>query len=150
MSLGTIVESLKAQAEKFGEKLEPPASRDELSNVEERAKVEFGIALPEEYLDFLRLADGLELNGLVVYGTKNSAIDPDGSQLDVLEMNRIARESRRAELSDNFIVGETSTGLLTFGRTNGSFQYRDRIGIDRVIEFSSFEEMLIAEIAKVL
>jgi hypothetical protein len=150
MSISDLLDSVKARSAKWGEVLEPCASREEILNVRKRVLEKFDVVLPEEYLDFLRLVNGLEFNGLLIYGTKNSTTDAGASPLDLVEMNDIARENVNFNLSTLIVVGEDSTGLLTYDPIKKAFQYRDRIGIDRVINFACFEELLIAELAKTL
>ena len=118
--------------------------------MKQRMLEKFDVVLPEEYLDFLSLVNGLEFNGLLIYGTKNSITDAGGSPLDLVEMNQIARESVKENLSTFIVIGEDSAGLLTYDPLEKAFQYRDRIGIDRVMNFSCFEELLTAEVAKTL
>lgn len=149
MSLSKVVEKIRSLAAELGEKLEPGASQSEVFELAERVWMEFGVTVPQEYLQFLRIVDGLEYNGLIIYGTKNSTLDPEASQLDLSEMNRIAREVPRVELRDCLLIGETSTGLLAFDGATGCFQYRDRIGVDRVESYPSFELLLTEEIARI-
>ncbi len=149
MAITEILQPLKAQAEKWGEIIEPPASAEEIDQFKKRAKENLKLELPAEYLEFLQAANGLEFNGLIIYGTRNSTISGDASPLDFFEMNDLARESYRKELFEFVVIGEDSTGILTFSDSAKLFQYRDRIGIDRVTDFPSFEELLKSEVAKI-
>jgi hypothetical protein len=47
-------------------------------------------------------------------------------------------------------VGENSTGIIVYDGVAKMFQYRDRVGLDRVQPYPSFEEMLRTEIENVL
>lgn len=145
-----LIDKVKVIANSWGEDLEPQASRAELQNFAERLKQVYDLNIPVQYENFLRTVNGLEFNGLIIYGTKNSENDPAGSQLDFFEMNEALQDSLRARMLNVIVVGEDSTGVLTYDKGSKQFQYRDRIGLDRVEQFSSFEEMLKVEIEKVM
>lgn len=55
--------------EKYGSLLRSPASDTEIIRMKQAFKRKFGnIVLPETYLDFLKNINGLDFNGLVIYG----------------------------------------------------------------------------------
>jgi len=150
MTILALIEKLKAVAAGWGEVLEPPATPSEIKVFVEKVRSLYSVELPIEYLQFLKIANGLEFNGLIIYGTKNSELDPGGSPLDLIEMNEVMRDSLRANILDVIVAGEDSTGVIVFDNTAKKFQYRDRVGIDRIESYSSFEEMLNVEIEKVM
>lgn len=150
MTIKELVNKVRAQAEQWGEKLEPPASPLELKNFQEHARDLFGANFPQAYLNFLCEANGLEYNGLVFYGTKNSETYPNSSPLNLLEMNIVFRDSSKCEKLGLIVLGEDSTGILVFSIIENQFQYRDRIRVDRVTEYLNFENLLQDEIAKVI
>ena len=86
---------------------------------------------------------------MIIYGTKNSE-NHHASSLDLFEMNEVLMDSLRASKLDVIVIGEDSTGLLTYDINTKQFQFRDRIGLDSAEPFSSFEEMLKVEIDKVM
>ncbi|BEU01366.1 hypothetical protein OAG1_01660 [Agarivorans sp. OAG1] len=145
-----LLEKIRSIASEWGEVLEPPATDIEVIELVGTVRSLFSIELPKEFLSFLKLVNGLEFNGLIIYGTKNSETDLNGSSLDIVEMNEVFRESLRSDELDVIIVGEDSSGILVYESSSDKFQFRDRIGIDRVDSFSSFEDMLNIEIEKVI
>lgn len=146
----SLIDSVRVVANSWGEELEPPANSSELEDFVHRVQKIYSVTLPDQYKVFLQIINGLEFNGLIIYGTKNSESDPDASPLDFFYMNDVWQDSLRASMLDVIVVGEDSTGVLTYDRDAKQFQYRDRIGLDRVELFSSFEEMLKVEIEKVM
>jgi hypothetical protein len=150
MAITEILETLKTQAKEWGAIIEPPASADEIAQFKISVKEEFQIELPCEYLEFLQIANGLEFNGLIIYGTRNSTASHDTSPLDFFEMNVLFKESYRIALSEFVVIGEDSTGILTFSSSLNQFEYRDRIGVDRVTIFPNFKELLKSEVVKVM
>jgi len=149
MTIQLLIEKIRTSAKQWSETLEPEANDSELDNFTKEVLLKYSISLPEEYINFLKVINGLEFNGLIIYGTKNSEIDPDGSPLDLIEMNEIMKNTLDKQLGV-VVIGEDSTGLITYDNNSKQFQYRDRIGIDRVQSFSSFEDMFEVEVNKVL
>lgn len=145
-----LIDKVKVIANGWGEDLEPPANRTDLKNFADRIQQSYAVDLPLQYENFLQIVNGLEFNGLIIYGTKNSESDPNASSLDFFEMNEVLQESLRASMLNVIFVGENSTGVLTYEKDAKQFQYRDRIGLDRIEPYSSFEEMLKVEIGKVI
>ena len=147
MTILTLIEKIKSVAADWKEVLEPPATTSEIKIFADKIRSLYSMELPVDYLQFLEIINGLEFNGLIIYGTKNSELDPDGSPLDLIEMNEVMRDSLRADM---VVFGENSTGIIVYDNTEKQFQYRDRIGIDRIEPYSSFEEILKIEIEKVM
>ena len=145
-----LMTKVKDTATGWGEELEPPASESEIKDFSDRLQKFYNTNLPDQYESFLRMANGLEFNGLIIYGTKNSESAPEFSQLDFFKMNEIWQGSPRARELSVIILGESSSGVLTYDKSANQFQYRDRIGLDRVEPYPSFNEMLRVEIEKVL
>lgn len=145
-----LIEKVKFIANSWGEELEPPVLEVELQNFSAKLQKNYSITIPLQYAMFLQIVDGLEFNGLIIYGTKKSIMDPYSSSLDFFEMNNVFQGELRDRGYDIIIIGEDSTGLLSFDNKMNQFQYRDRIGLDRVESFTSFEQMLKEEIEKVI
>ena len=72
-SLDELLTKLLAQAatalRAYEATLQPPAPEAALAALQARAHTELGAAVPAGYLTFLRLADGLNWDGLFVYGS---------------------------------------------------------------------------------
>ena len=146
----SLIDKVRIIANSWEEDLEPPASKSELNNFAEKLYKSYAVEMLSQYQSFLEIANGLEFNGLIIYGTKNSENGPDASPLDFFEMNEAFQDSLRGDMLNVVIIGEDSTGVLTYEKNISLFQYRDRIGLDRVELFPSFEKMLEIEIDKVL
>jgi hypothetical protein len=145
----SLLDKVKVSANSLGENLEPPANNSELQYFVDRVWEFFDVRLPAQYENFLQIVNGLEFNGLIIYGTKNSD-NYHASSLDLFEMNEVLMDSLRASKLDVIVIGEDSTGLLTYDINTKQFQFRDRIGLDSAEPFSSFEEVLKVEIDKVM
>ena len=145
-----ILKEVRDAAKKWGEDLEPGATGSEIDAFAEEVERQYGAMPPKAYIDMLRIVNGLEFNGLIVYGTKDSISDTDSSSLDFFVANDSFRDAQKQDTEKLLLLGETSTGILVYDLDCEKFQYRDRIGIDRVEPYSCFEAMLESEVKKVL
>ncbi len=150
MNTEAILKEVRDAARKWGEDLEPGATRLEIDAFVKEAERQYGAMPPKAYIDMLRIVNGLEFSGLIVYGTKDSISDADSSPLNFFVANDSFRETHNRDAEKLLLLGETSTGLLVYDTGHDQFQYRDRIGIDRVEPYSSFATMLESEVKKVL
>lgn len=64
-----ILEEVARLKSKQGERMQPPATAEELDRLETRCKSELGVSVPEGYSGFLSIMNGLEWNGLHVNAT---------------------------------------------------------------------------------
>ena len=150
MNTEDIIKEVRLAAKKWGEALETGATQTEIDEFVKEVKRQYDTVPPRGYLDLLRIVNGLEFNGLIIYGTKDSISDPDSSPLNFFVANDSFRDARKQDTEKLLLLGETSTGILVYDIDCEKFQYRDRIGIDRVEPYSCFEAMLESEVKKVL
>lgn len=79
----------------------------------ERARAELGAELPIEYLDFLRLTNGLDWNGVVLYATEAVPIvgHADRSIEGMVDANLDLRDDERFQ--DLLVLGSDGMNLYT-------------------------------------
>lgn len=109
----TLIEALEADQAAHGEVRQGPASAAEIDRLRAALHAEFGAVLPQGYALFLRRANGLDYNGLVLYGATQSQAAPGigGFWQGLCAANRLWREGPGHEAL--LILGETDLDLLT-------------------------------------
>ena len=65
------LDAVKAIKKEYGENLPPPADELEIKRFSEVFGEVFRIEIPQEYLAFLRLCNGFEFNGCIIYSCQN-------------------------------------------------------------------------------
>ena len=65
-----------------------------------------------------------------------------------MEINEVLGDSILNNFPNTIVLGESSTGMITYDATLKKVQYRDRIGLHRVDFYPSFKAMLNVEIDK--
>jgi hypothetical protein len=53
---------------------QPPAADERIRDLRQRSRAELGADIPEEYAELLRLANGFDWNGMVVYAAETTPI----------------------------------------------------------------------------
>ncbi|AXK20326.1 MULTISPECIES: YrhA family protein [Bacillus] len=61
----------------FNDKLSTPATDSEVQKLREHAKEKFNVDLPSEYEEFLKIINGLDFNGLVLYGVDSPLLETE-------------------------------------------------------------------------
>lgn len=54
--------------------MEPPATDGELESLAKIVEHRFSLQVPQDYLGFLKICDGLEFNGLLSFGSKTRSL----------------------------------------------------------------------------
>ncbi|PFW55675.1 SMI1/KNR4 family protein [Bacillus cereus] len=61
----------------FNDKLNTPATDTEVHRLRKHVKEKFNVDLPSEYEEFLKTVNGLDFNGLVIYGVDPSLLNTE-------------------------------------------------------------------------
>ena len=119
-----LVREVSKMRAAFGKQMQPPCTLEEMALLQDEAMAELGLQVPQDYLDFLRLHDGLVWNGLYLYASHECPLvgHPNATIPGMVEVNLIRREvpgwsDQHLCLAD---TGDDSYGMrLTDGRFCG-------------------------------
>jgi len=112
-----------------------------LAILSSRAKAELSAEVPQGYVDFLRVTDGLNWNGLFIY----SSHDTDDYDHGFVETNL---NWRNYEINDDLIYfADADINSYVYSLRAGEYQILDRPSMDVYGSFKTFDEM-IAEALK--
>jgi hypothetical protein len=144
----TLIEALEADQARHGDARQEAASADDMDRLREGLYAEFGAVLPKDYALFLRSANGLDYNGLVLYGaTQNQAAPgPGGFWQGLCAANRLWRQGPGHE--DLLILGETDMDLLAVTLDGAEPSLRDKVSGDLAQAFDSVMDMLEAVVGQ--
>lgn len=106
--------------------MQAPCSKEGLDRLVIRAATELAAKIPEGYLDFLRVANGLDWNGLVLYGAETASVagQPNAVIEGVVDATLGWRDN--SQDARQLVFGESGTCLYVYDPTTSSFQVRDR------------------------
>ena len=138
--LGAIVREMRPHVPSFA--LRPPAAEADLADLRRTATDELGADLPESYLDLLRLADGVQFDGVIVYASHRApGDDPYTVPPGFVEANLSLRE---AEAFDDYLVfGGADDLLLALHVPTGEYQALDPFGLDADEAFETLDALVL-------
>ena len=121
-----------------------------MEKLRRRVREELGAELPEGYADFLRSTDGMNWNGLYVHPSETSEIaDHPGHVLTgFVETNLGLRDDDRFE--DLLVFAEDSLDFYARRVSTGEFQVFERVPLDLVETFPSFDALMGAALRRCL
>jgi hypothetical protein len=130
------------------EPVQPGADETAIAAVRERLRSLFGATLPDAYADLLRREDGVDVDGLVLYGSWQSpdARGPGGFWQGLVAANTLWRDAPGRE--DYLVLGDSDLYLLTVDLDGGAPVLRDRVTAEPVESFpdvaTAIERLLAA------
>ena len=126
-----LLRDVEAQARRYGAAaLQPPCAEQAVHALHLRVRDELGLPLPGEFAEFLRLADGLNWNGLYLYpsATTSLAGQPDVVLAGLVESNLDHRDTGGPD--DVLVFGHDSLDLFAWRSSTGEFQVLDLVPRD--------------------
>lgn len=140
----SLLQDIHAEQDKYEELPQPPATGDDVAKLVKRSREELGAAPPEQYLEFLRGENGMNHNGLFVFGTSTLPLagNPDIALQGFVEANLAWRDS--PELNSYVFFGEGNMDLYGLHLETGEFRVINRVPTDNVEERHASFDMLLA------
>jgi hypothetical protein len=138
-----LLRDVEAQARRYGAAaLQPPCAEQAVRALRLRVREELGLPLPGEFAEFLRLADGLNWNGLYLYpsATTSLAGQPDVVLAGLVESNLDHRDTGGPE--DVLVFGHDSLDLFAWRSSTGEFQVLDLVPRDVLETLPSFDALM--------
>jgi hypothetical protein len=137
-----LLKRVDEEQRRFGSGLQPPSTEEQVLQLAERSSNDLHAEPPQEFLDFLRLTNGLDWNGVVIYASDTIPIvgHPDRTIPDLVEMNLNYRDDSR--FADLLVLGSNGMDLYTYRISNGVYEIYDEVPHELVDSFSTFDELM--------
>lgn len=138
-----LLAEVAARCREFDQQLQPPAIPRDINSLRERARSELGVDVPDEYVAFLRLHDGLDWNGLVIYASHTTPIADDArySIQGLVEANLAWREAEPHK--DFLFFGESGVDIYCLHVSRREYQITDRQSGRLSDVVPSFEHLIV-------
>jgi hypothetical protein len=113
-----------------GETVQAGADEARITALRTALQREFGATLPDDYAALLRRSDGVDFDGLVLYGSWQSEATPGpgGFWQGLVAANKLWREGPGHEAY--LVLGETDIDLFTVALDGGNPVLRDKVSGD--------------------
>jgi hypothetical protein len=128
---------------------QPPCTEAQLEQLAERAMAELATELPAEYREFLRLTNGLDWNGVVIFASERTPITsyPDRFIYGFVEMNLIFRE---ADDSRFLVFGSDGMDVYTYDQSTSAYEIHDQVSRDLIDTVPSFDALITKALTRCL
>lgn len=126
----------------YEEALQPPCGAAAISSLRRDVISNLECTLPDEYCRFLAFTNGLDWNGLVVYGSERAPIVgyKDRFIEGFVQANLDLRES--GLLNDRLVFAEDGVALYTLLLSSMTYEAITNVGHTRLESFVTFDELL--------
>ncbi len=138
--LGEVLSLIHAEKRANGEEVPPPATDVGIARVYSYALEVLGVKLPDGYIAFLHVNDGLAYRGTVIYG---AAVHRPCGVRGFREANTDMAASGSAYVG----YGERAGVLLVWHRAAACWAMVDRMTGEIVVTFGSFDALLYESLA---
>ncbi|MBM7645660.1 hypothetical protein JOD45_001878 [Scopulibacillus daqui] len=146
-----LLKEIEKIEEEFESSLRHPASDSEIIKMNQNIQQKFGtIVLPDSYTEFLKIVNGLDFNGLVIYGVDKSLLDKDVDEEinGFIETNEIWYEN---EWQKRYVFfGDSDVALYCYDTEKGVYVELDKPSGTLMQTFDSFDSMLTDALETVL
>lgn len=137
-----LLDSIAEEKKTYDLELQPPATSEQIEELEIKANEQLGAKLPEAYKHFLSRTNGLNYNGLFIYATEKVQVSgvPDAFINGFIEENLSHREIDG--FNDLLVFADGNLDIYIYQNSTAEYQSRDRSSLDVMQTFSSFEELI--------
>ena len=126
----------------YGEKANSGAGKKDLAKFKKKAAGELNIDLPEEYIKLLKIINGLEFNGFIIYGIDEELLEktPNQSINGFIELNKTWHEN---EWQKQYVfLGESSISWYAYDSIEQRYCELDNPSGTESEEFQNLESMI--------
>ena len=146
-----LLMDIKKIEEKYGSSLRNPVSDNEIKKLLQLVHEKVGnIPLPESYIDFLKSVNGLDFNGLIIYGVDEELLGEQNREdlQGFVETNEIWHENESQK--QYVFFGESDIAWFCFDLKQDIYLELYKPSGTLIQSFNSFEFMLCEAIQTTL
>lgn len=129
---------------KYDSSLRNPVSNSEIIKMKQTIQKRLGnIIIPESYIDFLKNVNGIDFNGLVIYGVDETLLDNevDEEVQGFIETNKLWYGKNRQK--QYIFLGDSDTAWFCYDLNKRVYVKLDKPSGTLIQFFDSFDSMLI-------
>ena len=145
-----LLKRVGEEQRRFGSDLQAPTTGEQIQVLIERARKQLHTEPPADYLNFLRLTNGLDWNGVVFYASDTVPIvgHPDRPIPDLVEMNLSYREDPRFE--EILVLGSNGMDIYTYRIPKGIYEIYDEVPHELFETIPTFDELMTKALTRSL
>jgi hypothetical protein len=126
----------------YGVALQPAGTLPKIGAFRNEASARLSCSIPEDYCEFLAIADGLDWNGLVIYASERTRIVGCSDRFieGFIQANLDYRES--GVLDQYLLFAEDGTVFYALNLSEQSYRVILMVGLTVLDTFSTFDELI--------
>lgn len=136
------LEEIKTEISQYGEKLNDGVSGKEAHTLIVKAEEELNISLPSEYISMLKVVNGVEFNGFIIYGADEEFLNNAPNQMvnGVIDNNKVWYENEWQK--QYLFLGDSSISWYVYDVETKKYLVLDKPSGDEMKEYVSFDALL--------
>lgn len=134
---------MKEIKERYNSSLRAAVSQQEIRNLTKGFNEKFkASSLPKQYLNFLHIVNGLQFNGLNIYGIDEELLDITSNESieGIMEMNELWHEND--EMKKYIFFGDADISWYCYNRDENVYMELDKPSGTIIGSFDDFDSML--------
>lgn len=136
------LEEIIREEAKYGEKINEGAKENEIQLLIDKLKEELNFTLPEEYIDTLKIVNGLEYNGFIFYGIDEELLEREFEQsINGLIDNNLVWYDNEWEHPYLFL-GDSSISWYVYDMERKMYFELDKPSGNEIKSFDALEDLL--------
>ena len=136
------LEEIRRKEKRYGQEINCGISEEEAELFGKAVRAELGAALPEECLKILKTVNGIEFNGVILYGADEAVLKsvPKQHVNGLIDCNQVWYENEWQK--QYLFLGEGSISWYVYDLKAKKYRELDNPSGELCEEFDTFEEML--------
>lgn len=136
------LERIIQEEKKYGEEINNGISEEEIELFIKNVEKELNLTLPEDYIEILRAVNGIEFNGMILYGVDESILKEAPKQRvnGLIDSNKVWYENEWQK--QYLFLGEDSISWYVYDLKTNKYYELDNPSGEISAEFDDFEQMV--------
>jgi hypothetical protein len=137
-----LLEQIQVRLQQYEAVPQPPCSEQQIERLREQARAELGDEIPEGYLDFLRLSNGLDWNGVEFFAAETTQArgHRTGTIAGFVRANLEYRDVD--EMGDFLVFGFSGMDTYVYDKRNRDYRVQDSVSRDTYETYPDFDSLM--------
>lgn len=136
------IEKIRRRKSKYNQKLNEAATANELKKFNIESQKSLGYFFPDDYLMTLKMINGLEYNGSILYGIDESLLEVESNQRITGAIHTNLEWYELEENCSYIFLGEDELSWYVLDKRDGTYRMMSKPSADYLEEYSAFSNLL--------
>ena len=143
-----LLEQINVEQQKYETMPQPPCDEAQIERLRDQARTELGDEIPDGYIEFLRLSNGLDWDGLLLYASERT--QTRGNRPGPIEGFVPANLGHRdvEEMRDFLVFGVSGMETYVYDTKNRDYRVLDSVSLDTYESYADFDSLMTEVLGK--